>query len=94
MSFLRVLAENPTLPRGLERLCFTFHYHPVPSDRLLPELMIMGDALLVRCPNLQLLWLNAGVVLLRWRKWPDGSVEERTTDNAGESCPPPFVSVH
>lgn len=84
-----MLAQNQSLPPGLESLTVRWRLHssgywPTPIEGQLPELMNLRDTLLVQCPRLKALWLDAYYFFLQWRKWPDGSLDERFASNMGE----------
>ncbi|KAJ7107702.1 hypothetical protein C8R44DRAFT_804096, partial [Mycena epipterygia] len=81
-SFLKALGENPTLPPTLEHLALSWEINSwsdeAPKCTAAPNLAELRDAL-ARCPTLTSLWIDGQDYLLRWRKFPDGMVDECTT---------------
>ncbi|KAJ7111865.1 hypothetical protein C8R44DRAFT_985332 [Mycena epipterygia] len=83
--FLKALSDNPILPPTLEHLVlnwelfyFGFESEEVPRWIEPPDLAELRDALVDRCPGLTSLWIDGQDFLLRWCKFPDGTVDERT----------------
>ncbi|KAJ7480673.1 hypothetical protein FB451DRAFT_1394748 [Mycena latifolia] len=88
-SFFNSLSEAPALPPTLKHLALTWEFEygafdDAPPCGALPDLGSLRDALLARCPDLAFLWLDGHDFLLRWCKYPDGTVDEHTLADACE----------
>ncbi|KAJ7107731.1 hypothetical protein C8R44DRAFT_804160 [Mycena epipterygia] len=88
-SFLKALGQNPSLPPTLEHLALSWEINSWWDEALsctaAPSLTELRDALESRCPALTSLWIDGQDYLLRWRKFPDGMVDECTTYNKDDA---------
>ncbi|KAF8188488.1 hypothetical protein K438DRAFT_1833631 [Mycena galopus ATCC 62051] len=81
-TFFLKLANTPFLPPALERLaicwdCYDRESYAELSAYEVPDFPQLRDALVVRCPGLNWLWLNGIYFMFEWRDpMPDGTVKE------------------
>ncbi|KAJ7149183.1 hypothetical protein C8R43DRAFT_1007425 [Mycena crocata] len=88
-TFFSTLAATPALPPTLKHIALVWEFEyedienaPVPDDGDVPDLAELRDALVERCPSLTSLWLDGRDFLFQWRQLPDGTMDERSVDDA------------
>ncbi|KAJ7719431.1 hypothetical protein DFH07DRAFT_314177 [Mycena maculata] len=86
-SFFRLFAENPILPPGMEHFAISWrfshaagdpYYSPDNQGAEMPDLPMLRDALVDRCPGIRTIWILRDNILLKWRS---SSGEEGITTN-------------